>query len=246
MPTNVTRRRKSPIRTSSRVMQENLALATLKRYTKKYKNYNECSICFKKMNKDSIDNFSCCNHKNHFHKNCMLKWLETDTNLSCPLCRREVNLDENAKKIITTVNKMHEKNLYRIFQDIILFINSHDEKSLLLEIPNLKHKIDLLMKSIQIIESLYNAPNNIIQLLNKFDFQTVYNNYIGYHIVVITNIVEEFYNIIDKTKAKKRLKGLLSDKDLGLIRSRNSIDKRNNSAPSNIALMNNIKKEVSH
>lgn len=243
MPTNVTRKR-SPIRTRSRVMQENSALSTINRYTKKYKNYHECLICLKKMNKNSIDNFSCSTHKNHFHKTCMLKWLESDTKLSCPLCRRQVNLDENAKKIIATVNKMHEKNLYLIVKDILLFVNSHDKKSLLLEIPDLKHKIDLLMKSIQIIESLYNSPNNIIQLLNKFDFKTVYNKYIGLYIVFMNDITEEFYNIIDKNKAKKRLKGLLSNRDLGLIRSRNSRDKKNNSAPSNIALMNNIKKEV--
>ena len=87
-------------------------------------------------------------------------------------------------------------------------------------------------------------PQKHTQILNKFDFQTVYKKYIGYHIVVMSDIIEEFYNIIDKNKAKKRLKGLLSDKDLGLIRSRNSRDKKNNSAPSNIALMNNIKKEV--
>ena len=97
MPTNVTRKR-SPIRTRSRVMQENSALSTINRYTKKYKNYHECLICLKKMNKNSIDNFSCSTHKNHFHKTCMLKWLESDTKLSCPLCRRQVNLDENAKK----------------------------------------------------------------------------------------------------------------------------------------------------
>ncbi len=239
MPTNVTRKR-SPIRTRSRVIQENSALSTINRYTKKYKNYHECLICFKKMNKNSIDNFSCCIHKNHFHKTCMQKWLECDTNLSCPLCRRQVNLDENAKKIIAIVNKMHEQNLYQIVKDIMLFVNSHDKKSLLLEIPNLKHKINLLMKSIQIIESLYNTPNNIIQLLNKFDFQTVHDKYIGIYIFYMTNIIEEFYNIIDKNKAKKRLKGLLSDKDLGLIiRSHNSRYKKNNSVPSNIALMNN-------
>ena len=58
----------------------------------------------------------------------------------------------------------------------------------------------------------------------------------------MSDIIKEFYNIIDKNKAKKRLKGLLSDKDLGLIRSRNSRDKKNNSAPGNITLMNNIKK----
>ena len=144
--------RKSPIRTRAYVKKENSALSTISRYTKKYKNYDTCSICFKKMNTKDIDNFSCVNHKKHFHKNCMLKWLESDTNLSCPLCRRHVNLDDNTKKIMDLIKETHDKNLYQIVKDILLFVNSHDKKSLLLEIPNLKHKIDLLIKSIQIIE----------------------------------------------------------------------------------------------
>lgn len=242
MPTNSTR--KTPIRTRAYVKKENSALSTISRFTKKYKNYHTCSICIKKINTEDIDNFSCISHTKHFHKNCMLKWLESDINLSCPLCRRHVNLDNNTKKIIHILNKMHEKNLYLLFKDILLFVNSHDKKSLLLEIPDLKNKINLLMKSIQIIESLYNTPNNIIQLLNKFNFITVYNNYIGSYILIINDLIKEFYNIIDKNKAKKRLKGLLSDKDLHFMRSRNSRDKKNNSAPSNIALMQNKIKHI--
>ena len=49
--------------------------------------YEECSICFKKLNKKSETLF--CGHT--FHKKCLKKWNESPfnkTHFQCPYCRQ--------------------------------------------------------------------------------------------------------------------------------------------------------------
>lgn len=79
----------------------------------KLKNYDTCVICYDKILPSSNYKKSCDTHKNHFHKECMIQYLTTDSKLRCPLCRNKVNLNSDVEKILEI-----SKELIKLINDL--------------------------------------------------------------------------------------------------------------------------------
>lgn len=225
--------RTSPQKTRAFV-KKTKAATTIQRQTRKLKNYDTCVICYDKILPSSNDKKSCDIHKNHFHKECMIQYLTTDSKLRCPLCRNKVNLNSDVKEILEL---LEENDIKNISKELIKLINDLEKhKYAQTMVSNLKTKMSFFIRGVRNLTDLYKNPNQVILLLTKMNFNSVKNGYILQYIEDMKAIKKEIY---DKIEFIKRNQGLLS---LKAYNDNSKKNKSNKSAPGSIALMQHIKK----
>jgi len=66
-----------------------------------------CIICLDSIGNDKTIVFANCNHGKHTHKKCMNDWNDT-----CPLCRKNINLNKTILSRVDIINMLTLRHDY--------------------------------------------------------------------------------------------------------------------------------------